>query len=99
VIRPHIAGGVGEDEPALRCGEVAVRDVDGDALLAFGAQTVGEQREVGRVLASRGRDPLHRLQLVGEDRLGVVQQPPDEGGLAVVDRTGRREPKRVHGHV
>ena len=29
-----------------RGGEVAVSDVDGDALLAFGAQTIGEQREV-----------------------------------------------------
>ena len=39
-------------KPAARGGEVAVRDVDGDALLAFGAQAVGEQREVGGVLAA-----------------------------------------------
>jgi hypothetical protein len=29
----HVAGGVGDDELPLRCGEVAVGDVDGDALL------------------------------------------------------------------
>jgi hypothetical protein len=45
----HVAGTVGEDERALGGREVAVGDVDGDALLALGAQAVGEQREVGRV--------------------------------------------------
>ena len=32
----HVAGTVGQDERALGGREVAVRDVDGDALLAFG---------------------------------------------------------------
>ena len=41
-----VAGGVGDDEAAPRRREVAVRDVDRDALLALGAQAVGEQREV-----------------------------------------------------
>src|SRR5439155_17936589 len=39
----HVAGGVGDDELAPGGGEVAVGDVDGDALLALGAQPVGEQ--------------------------------------------------------
>ena len=56
-------------------GERAVRDVDRDALLALGAQAVGELREVVRAL-------------VGEQRAGVVQQPPDQGRLAVVDGAG-----------
>ena len=34
--------------------------------------------------------------LVGEDRLGVVQQPPDQRRLAVIDRTGRGESQKVH---
>ena len=29
-------------------GEVAVGDIDGDALLPFGPQAVGQQREIGR---------------------------------------------------
>src|SRR2546425_4116302 len=37
-----------------------------------------------------------RFQLIGEDRLGVVEQPPDQRRLAVVDRAGRREPQNVH---
>ena len=47
-----VAGGVGDDELALGCGEVAVGDVDGDALLALGAQAVGEQREVGGIVTT-----------------------------------------------
>ena len=48
----HVAGGIGDDELATRGGEVAVGDVDGDALFAFGAQAVGE---VGQVdLAATG---------------------------------------------
>ena len=37
---------VGDDELAPRRGEIAVRDVDGDALLALGAQAVGQQRKI-----------------------------------------------------
>ena len=46
-----VAGGVGEDVGARRRREVAVGDVDGDALLALGPQAVGEQRQVGGVAA------------------------------------------------
>ena len=41
-----VAGGVGDDELAALGGEVAVGDVDGDALLALGAEAVGELGEV-----------------------------------------------------
>ena len=44
----NVAGRVGDDELAPRRGEVAVGDVDGDALLALGAQAVGQQRQVDR---------------------------------------------------
>ena len=44
-----VAGGVGDDEPALGRGEVAVGDVDRDALLALGPQPVGQQRQVEEV--------------------------------------------------
>jgi hypothetical protein len=47
-----VAGTVGEDELAPGGLEVAVGDVDRDALLALGAQAVREQREVDRVLTS-----------------------------------------------
>jgi hypothetical protein len=44
----------------------------------------------------RAAGALDRLELVLEDRLRVVQQPPDERALAVVDRAGGGEAKEVH---
>ncbi len=42
----HVARRVGQDEAAARRGEVAVGDVDGDALFPFGPQAVGQQGQV-----------------------------------------------------
>ncbi len=82
-----VAGRVGDDELALVGGEEAVGDVDGDALLALGGEAVDQQSEVD--LAALGADllgvRLQRGQLVLEDHLGIVEQPPDQGRLAVVD--------------
>ena len=78
----------------LRRREVAVRDVDGDALLALGLQAVGQQGEVD-LAGAGGADllaiALHRGELVLVDHLGVVQQPADERALAVIDASGREE--------
>ncbi len=41
-----VPGRVGHDELALLGGEVAVGDVDGDALLALGREAVDQQREI-----------------------------------------------------
>ena len=88
--------GVGDDELAGRGREVAVGHVDGDALLALGAEPVGQQRQVGVVVAARVAGGLDGLQLVLEDRLGVEQEPPDQGGLPVVDRARRGEAQKIH---
>ena len=69
----------------LRRRERAVGDVDRDALLALGAQAVGEQREVEPV----DRALLDVRELVGQDGLGVVEQAADQGRLAVVDASRR----------
>ena len=92
----HVARRVGDDELALRCGEVAVGDVDGDALLALGPQAVGEQREVDVVGAHLRRRALDRLELILEDRFGVVEQAADERRLAVVDRARSGEAQQLH---
>jgi hypothetical protein len=84
------------DELPPRCGEVSVGDIDRDALLAFGPQAVGQQRQVGVLLAALAAGPLDRGQLVLEDRLGVVEQPADEGALAVVHRACRGEAEDIH---
>ncbi len=78
-----------EDTAAVGQVHVPVGDVDGDALLALGLEPVGEEGEVdlphgdGRPAAPR---PLGVLQRVDRHRVGLRQQPPDERGLAVVDR-------------
>ncbi len=65
------------------------------ALLTLRPQAVGQQRQVGGVKAALAADPLDRVELVREDRLGVVEQAADERRLAVVDRAGGREPQQV----
>ena len=89
----RMPGSVGQNKAPLGRREVAVGDIDGDALLAFGSQAVGQQRQVHLLIAVAAAGLLDRIELVLEDRLGVVQQATDERGLAVVDRTGGSDPK------
>ena len=91
----HVARRVGDDELPLRRGEVAVGDVDGDALLALGAQAVGEQRQVGALAPHPLARVLDGLELVLEDGLRVVEQAADQRGLAVVDGTGGGEAQQL----
>jgi hypothetical protein len=89
----HMAGAVGEDERAAVGGEVAVGDVDGDALFAFGSQTVGEQGEVELPAeeAAFGAGGGHGLELVCQDRFRIVEQSAHQSGLSVVDGPGGGE--------
>ena len=91
-----VAGGVGDDELAAARGEVPVGDIDGDALLAFGAQAIGQESEVEDAGAG-GAFAFDGLELVVVDRLGVVEQAADEGGFAVVDRAGGGETEDILG--
>ena len=79
-----VARRVGDDERAAGRGEVAVGDVDRDALLALGAQAVRDRGEVRRVAVAVR---VQGVQLVLVQELGVVEQPADQGRLAVVDRS------------
>ena len=94
-----VAGAVGDDEPALGGREVAVGHIDRDALLALGAQSVGEQSQVQRPLAAAALGGLGDVvELILEDLLGVVQEPADQGALTVIDRTGGGEAQQVERH-
>ena len=87
---------VGNDELPLRGRKIAVRHIDGDALLALGLQSIGQQRKID--MAARGpvhAALLHRRKLVLVDALGVVQQPSDQRALAVVDAAGRRKAQHL----
>lgn len=81
-----MAGGIGDDELTTRGGEVAVGDIDGDALFAFGAQAVGEVGQVDLAATGDVGGTFERLQLIFQDRLGIIEQAADEGGLPIVHR-------------
>ena len=89
-----VARAVGDDELALGGREVAVGDVDRDALLPLGAEPVGEEGQVDVVVAAPPADGLDVFELVLEDRFRVVQEASDQGRLAVVDAADGGEAQR-----
>jgi hypothetical protein len=87
---------VGDDEAAAGGGEAAPGDVDGDALFALGGEPIEQQREVE---VTAGGAVAHRLagqrgEPVVRDQPGVVQQPADQGGLAVVHAAAGKQPQQ-----
>ncbi len=48
--------------------------------------------------AALAADPLDRVEGVGQDRLGVVEQPAHQRGLAVVDGPGRGQAEKLVRH-
>ena len=88
---------VGNDEFPVVGREIAVGHVDGNALFALGFQSIEQQGivDVFAGIADALAVALQGIQLVFVDFLAVVQQPPDEGGFAVVDRAGCEETQQV----
>ena len=70
------------------CAEFGIR------LFALGNETVGQQRQVQR-LAPTLRRALDCGKLVGENRLGVVEQPADQRALAVIDTARGKKPQHA----
>ena len=101
----HVAGillvawAIGDDEGALRRGEIAVGDVNGDALFALGLQAVDQQGEVDVVAdgAEFAGIALQRRHLVVEDQGALVKQAADQGRLAVIDRPAGQDAQRGAG--
>ena len=75
---------VDDDVVALRRAEPDLRGVDGDALVALGLERVHQERPFERHAAPLAHR-LDRLELALGQRAGVVEQPADQGRLAVVD--------------
>src|SRR6267378_7725748 len=94
-----VAWRVCNDEFAPRGRKIAVSHVNGDALLAFGAQAIRDQRKIDRSCGTVDAAPLYRGQLIFVDRLGVVQEPPDQCRLAVVDAPRRCKAKKLGAQV
>ena len=77
----------------LSVAKIAIGDVDGDALLALGLQTIHQKREIdvvagGAVLLGIA---FERRQMVLEQQLAVVEQPADQRRFAVVDAAAGEE--------
>src|ERR1051325_8512523 len=90
----HVAGvllvarRIGNDEFAPGCGEIAVRNINGDALLAFSPQAVSQERKINRPIGAIDSALLNGEQLVFIDGLSVIEQAPDQGRFAVVHAPG-----------
>src|SRR4029078_1813135 len=72
-------------------------EVDGDALFALGRQAIDEEGEIeGAALRA---DPLRirfeRRKLVLEQHLGLIEKPPDQSRLAVIDTAAGDEAQKV----
>ncbi len=94
-----MAGRIGDDELALFGSEEAIGDVDGDALFALCGEAIDQQGEVD--LAALRADALairlQRFELILEDHLRIIEEAPDQGGLAVIDAAAGDEAQ--HGLV
>ena len=86
---------VRDDELSPRRAEIPVSDVNRDALLAFGAQAIREQRKIDRLTRTIHRALFHRCELVLIDGLAVMQKPSDQRGLAVIHAARRSESQQL----
>ena len=73
-----MSGAVRDDELARRRGGVTVGHVDGDALFAFGAQSVGHETEVEVADAALLRGFGDSVELIVEELTSVNEQAPDQ---------------------
>ena len=100
--RYHVAGilnmsrSIGDDKLALRCGEIAVSHIDGDALFTLSTETICEQSQVHFLITAALASSLHRLQLVFENRLAVIKQSSYQSTLSIVHAARSREAEQLH---
>ena len=90
-----MAGCIRDDEFAARGREIAVGYVNGDALLAFGPQPVGEQRKINGPGGAIDAAFFHGGELIFVNGLGIVEQAPDERGFAVVHTASSGETQQI----
>src|SRR5579864_392499 len=77
-------GSISNNEMAARCGEVTVSHVNGDALLPFRTQSIGNERKVQRATGPVDAALMYRFQLIFVHTPGFVQKPSDKGRLSIV---------------
>jgi len=81
----------------MRRGRIAVGHIDGDALLALGAQSICDEGQIDLAQPPSLRRRGYGVDLVVEELTGVEEEPADQGALPVVDRPYGGEAQEVHG--
>ena len=90
-------GRVCDDELTLGRAEIAVGNIDRDALFTFGFQTigqVGQQRRMKAVdlfAAGQIRTGFDFLQLIFIDHFGIVQQAANERAFSIIHATASQK--------
>ena len=79
-----VARRVDQHDVARPRAEADLRGVDGDALIALGLQRVQQERPFERH-AAPGADRFQHFKFAVGQAAGLVQQPPDQRRLAVID--------------
>ena len=92
-----VAGRVGHDKTSPVRGEIPVRHVDGDALLALSSEAIGHEGEVDVTGATTNRCLGNGVELVVEELLGVDEEAADQRRLAIIDRANGREAQQARG--
>ena len=96
VLQELLVTGRIDDEIGTRCRvETDLRRVDGDALVAFGLEGIQQEGPFERH-AALFRHRLDGFQLAVGHRAGVVDQPSDQRGLAVIDMADDDDGQRAH---
>jgi hypothetical protein len=92
-----VSRGIRDEESAARRGEIAIGDVNGDALLALGLEPVEEQRiiELFAGASKLSRPLLKHFDLIDRNRARLGDEPADQRRLAVVDRPAGDEPQQI----
>ena len=88
---------IGDDELAPVGRKITVGHIDGDALFAFGLQTVAQQGVIDVVagVAAAFAVPLKSVELIFVEFFTVEKQTPDKRRFAVVDRACGQEAQQI----
>src|SRR5476651_2892892 len=85
---------VGDDKFSFGSRKITIRHIDGDALLTFGLQAVGQKREINFTLRHAAVfGARNSRKLIRENGFAVVKEPADECAFSVIHAAGGDEAK------
>ena len=88
---------VGDNELAARSCEGSIRDIDRDALLALGFESIDEQREIEFAALCPERFRITRCccERIFVHRMHIVQKSSDERALSIINAAAGKETQDV----